>query len=40
MQKLIEVVEIWFVLNLATFAFIAWYRRPRPAIGSGAASRE
>jgi hypothetical protein len=28
MQKLLEVVEIWFVLNLATFAFIAWYRRP------------
>ena len=27
MQKLLEVVEIWFVLNLATFAFIMWYRR-------------
>jgi hypothetical protein len=28
MQKLLEVVEIWFVLNLAAFAFIVWYRRP------------
>jgi hypothetical protein len=27
MQKLLEVVEIWLVLNLATFAFIMWYRR-------------
>jgi hypothetical protein len=28
MQKLLEVVEIWLLLNLATFAFIVWYRRP------------
>jgi hypothetical protein len=27
MQKLLEVVEIWFVLNLAAFAFLLWYRR-------------
>jgi hypothetical protein len=26
MQKLLEVVEIWSALSLATFAFILWYR--------------
>jgi hypothetical protein len=27
MRKLLEVVEIWFLLNLATFTFIVCYRR-------------